>query len=94
VVAVASALFFFSVFGLYRAVVRFTGPKAMVTVIAGVSLSVLVLAVMNERGQPLSALVAECMRLFPASGEINRDLSSDTRSVLARVRAQYCSTAE
>src|SRR5437762_7818131 len=43
-VAVASALFFFSVFGLYRAVIRFVGPKAMVTVIAGVALSVLVLA--------------------------------------------------
>src|SRR5580693_7914370 len=43
-VAVASALFFFSVFGLYRAVIRFVGPKAMVTVLAGVSLSVLVLA--------------------------------------------------
>src|ERR1700756_1280296 len=43
-VAVGSALFFFSVFGLYRAVIRFVGPKAMVTVIAGVSLSVLMLA--------------------------------------------------
>jgi FlaA1/EpsC-like NDP-sugar epimerase len=43
-VAVVSALFFFSLFGLYRAVVRFMGPRAMVTVIAGVSLSVLVLA--------------------------------------------------
>src|SRR5438105_3881315 len=43
-VAVASALFFFSVLGLYRAVIRFVGPKAMMTVIAGVSLSVLVLA--------------------------------------------------
>src|SRR3984893_17384954 len=43
-VAIASALLFFSVFGLYRAVIRFVGPKAMVTVIAGVSLSVLVLA--------------------------------------------------
>src|SRR4029077_17043969 len=43
-VAVATALFFFSVFGLYRAVIRFVGPKAMVTVITGVSLSVLVLA--------------------------------------------------
>jgi UDP-N-acetylglucosamine 4,6-dehydratase len=47
-VAVASALFFFSVFGLYRAVIRFMGPKAMVTVIAGVSLSVLVLAVFDR----------------------------------------------
>src|SRR5882762_4265485 len=44
VVAVISALVFFSVFGLYRAVIRFVGPKAMITVIAGVSLSVLVLA--------------------------------------------------
>jgi FlaA1/EpsC-like NDP-sugar epimerase len=43
-VAIVSALFFFSLFGLYRAVIRFVGPKAMVTVITGVSLSVLVLA--------------------------------------------------
>src|SRR5207253_4721235 len=43
-VAVVSALLFFSVFGLYRAVIRFVGPKAMITVTAGVSLSVLVLA--------------------------------------------------
>jgi FlaA1/EpsC-like NDP-sugar epimerase len=47
-VAVASALFFFAVFGLYRAVVRFMGPKAMVTVLAGVSLSVLVLAAFDR----------------------------------------------
>jgi FlaA1/EpsC-like NDP-sugar epimerase len=44
VAAVASALCFFALFGLYRAVIRFVGPKAMVTVLAGVSLSVLVLA--------------------------------------------------
>jgi FlaA1/EpsC-like NDP-sugar epimerase len=43
-VAVASALLFFSVLGLYRAVIRFVGPKAMLTVLSGVSLSVLVLA--------------------------------------------------
>jgi FlaA1/EpsC-like NDP-sugar epimerase len=59
-VAVASALFFFSVFGLYRAVVRFMGPRAMMTVIAGVSLSVLVLAVFDRffasHQIPLSAL--------------------------------------
>jgi len=47
-VAVASALLFFSMFGLYRAVIRFVGPKAMVTVVAGVSLSVLVLAVFDR----------------------------------------------
>jgi FlaA1/EpsC-like NDP-sugar epimerase len=60
VVAAASALFFFSILGLYRAVVRFMGPKAMVTVIAGVSLSVLVLAVFDRfiasHQIPLSAL--------------------------------------
>ncbi len=49
----------------------------------------LVLAVISERGQPLSALVGERMRLFPASGEINRHLTSDTRSILERVRAHY-----
>jgi FlaA1/EpsC-like NDP-sugar epimerase len=47
-VAIGSALFFFSVFGLYRAVIRFLGPKAMGTVIAGVSLSVLVLAAFDR----------------------------------------------
>ena len=48
VVAAASALFFFSVLGLYRAVVRFMGPKAILTVFAGVSLSVLVLAAFDR----------------------------------------------
>ena len=49
----------------------------------------LVLAVISERGQPLSALLGERMRLFPASGEINRQLTSDARSILERVRAHY-----
>jgi phosphomannomutase len=49
----------------------------------------LVLAVMSATGKPLSALVGERMRLFPASGEINRKLSTDAQSVLARVRAHY-----
>ena len=49
----------------------------------------LVLAVISERGQPLSALVGERMRLFPASGEINRTLSTEAKSILARVRAHY-----
>jgi phosphomannomutase len=48
----------------------------------------LVLGVMSERG-PLSALVGERMRLFPASGEINRSLASDANSIMARVRAHY-----
>jgi phosphomannomutase len=49
----------------------------------------LVLAVISERGEPLSALVGERMRLFPASGEINRHLATDSRAILARVRARY-----
>ena len=49
----------------------------------------LVLAVISERGQPLSALVGERMRLYPASGEINRRLDTDSRAILARVRARY-----
>src|SRR5256886_10533350 len=53
----------------------------------------LVLAVISERGEPLSALVGERMRLFPASGEINRHLSTDAKSILARVRAHYESQA-
>jgi phosphomannomutase len=55
----------------------------------------LVLAVISERRQPLSALVGERMRLFPASGEINRKLTgADTRTILARVRARYEAKAD
>jgi phosphomannomutase len=53
----------------------------------------LVLAVISERGEPLSALVGERMRLFPASGEINRQLKTDARAILARVQKHYESRA-
>ena len=49
----------------------------------------LVLGVMSATGKPLSALVGERMRLFPASGEINRRLKTDAKSILARVRSRY-----
>jgi phosphomannomutase len=49
----------------------------------------LVLQVICERGQSLSSLVGERMRLFPASGEINRKLSGDAKSVLARSQKHY-----
>ncbi len=49
----------------------------------------LVLQVMCERGQSLSELVGERMRLFPASGEINRRLNGDPKAILGRVRALY-----
>jgi phosphomannomutase len=49
----------------------------------------LVLQVICERGQSLSELVGERMRLFPASGEINRRLNGDPKAILARVQALY-----
>src|SRR5688572_22180053 len=51
----------------------------------------LVLQTISERGQSLSELVGERMRLFPASGEINRHLAAgtDAKSVLARAQKQY-----
>jgi phosphomannomutase len=51
----------------------------------------LVLAVISARGTGLAALVGERMRLFPASGEINRKLSgaAGAGAIIARVRAQY-----
>src|SRR5580658_2620689 len=71
-VAVSSALFFFSVFGLYRAVVRFMGPRAMTTVVAGVSLSVLVLAIFDRfvasHQIPLSALAIYWALALPYVG--------------------------
>jgi phosphomannomutase len=48
----------------------------------------LVLEVLSERGAPLSALVGERMRLYPASGEINLRLES-AGAVLARARERY-----
>ena len=50
------------------------------------------LQVIAERG-PLSELVGERMRRFPASGEINRRLTEDAKSILERVRRQYRSEA-
>jgi phosphomannomutase len=49
----------------------------------------LVLSVISERRQSLEELVGERMRLFPASGEINRKLTTAAAPILARVRAHY-----
>src|SRR5437667_12754943 len=46
-VAVAASLVIFSMLGLYRAVIRFMGPRSMLTVVAGVSLSVAVVVVFD-----------------------------------------------
>jgi len=49
----------------------------------------LVLQVISESGKSLSELVGERMRLFPASGEINRRLNGDSKAILARVKGLY-----
>jgi phosphomannomutase len=52
----------------------------------------LVLGMMSETGRPLSALVGERMRLFPASGEINRR-PSDPEGVMRLVEDRYLPAA-
>lgn len=49
----------------------------------------LVLQVISEQGMSLSQLVGERMQLFPASGEINRHLKTDAKSILSRVQNRY-----
>src|SRR6202167_898650 len=52
----------------------------------------LVVAIMSESGKSLSELVGERQRLYPASGEINRELSAsmgDVAQVLASVQRHY-----
>ena len=53
----------------------------------------LVAGLVSSGGQPLSALVADRIRRFPVSGEINRQLA-DPAAALARVRARYAAGAE
>lgn len=48
----------------------------------------LVLEIMSKTGQPLSALVEERMRAYPASGEINRKLK-DPAGALLQVQERY-----
>jgi phosphomannomutase len=54
----------------------------------------LVLQVIRERGLSLSELVGERMRLFPASGEINRRLETEAKAILARAQKRYESEAQ
>src|SRR6201989_3032726 len=58
-VALGASLVIFSMLGLYRAVIRFMGPRAMLTVVTGVTFSVAVLIVfdrfMSKSEIPLSA---------------------------------------
>lgn len=48
VAALFASIPFFIRMGLYRAVIRYLGPKAVLTVVAGVTVSVLLLTVLNE----------------------------------------------
>jgi phosphomannomutase len=48
----------------------------------------LVLEIMGTTGKPLSALVGERMRMFPASGEINRRVR-EAALVLGRIKEEY-----
>jgi phosphomannomutase len=48
----------------------------------------LVLEIMSVTGKPLSTLVAEHMRRFPTSGEINRKVG-DAKAVIATIRERY-----
>ncbi len=52
----------------------------------------LVLAVMSETGKSLGELVRARQQLFPASGEINREIA-DAKAVTARVQAHYAKAA-
>jgi len=53
----------------------------------------LVLAIMSESGRSLSELVGERQRLFPASGEINREIA-DSKGILAKVQQHYAAQAQ
>ncbi|MBK7250085.1 MAG: phosphomannomutase [Gammaproteobacteria bacterium] len=53
-----------------------------------------VLQVVSESGKTLSQLVGERMKLFPCSGEINRYLSTDAKSVLAKAQRHYEKSAK
>jgi phosphomannomutase len=57
----------------------------------------LVLVLMSESGKSMSQLIGERQRLYPASGEINRELDAQmggTAAVLERVRARYQALAK
>jgi phosphomannomutase len=57
----------------------------------------LVLALMSESGKSMSELIGERQRLYPASGEINRELDAQmgaTAAVLERVRGRYQALAK
>jgi FlaA1/EpsC-like NDP-sugar epimerase len=86
-VASAGALLIFSALGLYRAVIRFMGPRAMLNVVSGVTLSVLALALydrLDDSAQlPLSVVAiywSNALLYVVGSRFIVRYLFSHTRN--------------
>ena len=55
---------------------------------SGMIVWMLLYQLISRTGKPLSQLVAERMRLFPVSGEINRKVQ-DAQAAIARVQAHY-----
>ncbi len=53
----------------------------------------LMLVLLSQRHQPLSALVAASQRAFPCSGEINLPVQGDSRLLLELVEAHFASSA-
>ena len=60
---------------------------------SGMIVWLLIYQLMSETGKPLSALVQERMKRFPASGEINRTIHNPV-AALQRLEAQYAPAAE
>jgi FlaA1/EpsC-like NDP-sugar epimerase len=63
-IALVSTLLVFSALGLYRAVVRFMGAKSMLTIVTGVTLAVLILAVYDRLGDGPPTLPASALAIF------------------------------
>lgn len=63
-IAVFSAIFFFSIFGLYRAVIRFMAPRAILTIALGVSLSVLILGGYDRLLAPVAQVPVTALAIF------------------------------
>ena len=79
-VGAGAAILIFSILGLYRAIIRFIGPQAMVVVVVGIVLSAATLALydrMHDQSHiPLSALAiyAALALLYLAASRFHRAL--------------------
>lgn len=60
---------------------------------SGILPCLLMLALLSQRGQPMSALVAASQQAFPCSGEINLPVRGDSRELLRLVECHFASSA-